>query len=70
MAAPGALTPGHPHVHVSADVHEYLIELDVRDVDVEHIVAERTADGTEIHVPRLQPATRPLRLIHPGAEAC
>jgi hypothetical protein len=70
MAASGALTPSRPHARVSAAVHEYLIELDVRDVDAEHIVAELTAGGTEIHVPRVSTVTRPLRLIHPEAEAC
>ncbi len=70
MAATGAVTPSHPHVHVCAADREYLIELDVTDVDVDRIVAAYAPDGSlQIRAPRVK-SPRPLSLIHPEAEAC
>jgi HSP20 family molecular chaperone IbpA len=71
MAATGAVTRRHPHAHVCETEREYLIELDVPDVDVGNIVAAYAPDGAlQIRAPRVKPAHPPFTPIHAEAEAC
>ena len=71
MAAPEGAPTAHPHAYVCAAEREYLIELDVRDVDVSRVVAAYTPDGSlAIRAPRLSRARRQPHFIHFGAEPC
>jgi HSP20 family molecular chaperone IbpA len=64
--------PPQPHAHVHEEDSEYLIELDVSDVDPERINAVVNHGTLEIHAARTNVPHRrhEFRLINPNAEAC
>jgi HSP20 family molecular chaperone IbpA len=63
---------GHPppHARVREGEGEYLIALDVSDVDPRQVNAVFRHGTLEIHAARTSPRKHEFHLINPNAEAC